>query len=75
MGGDVTVESVLNIGSCFTIMLPAEPPSGAVDHASDAFAAEEAGLSEQAGQAGDVAARLVNAAQPGHQKVLVAANA
>ena len=75
MGGDVTVESVLNIGSCFTIMLPAEPPSGAADHASDAFAAEEAGLSEQANQAGDVAARLVNTAQPGHQKVLVAANA
>jgi len=76
MGGDVTAESTLNIGSCFTIMLPAVPPPGTVDSASDALAADEVGLSAaQAGQAGDVAAPLVKTTQSGPQKVLAAANA
>jgi len=76
MGGDVTAESTLNIGSCFTIMLPAVPPPGTVDSASDALAADEAGPSAaQVGPAGQVAAPLVNSTQSGHQKVLAAANA
>jgi signal transduction histidine kinase len=76
MGGDVTVESTLNVGSCFTIILPAMPLPEVGDQASGAILADEAGVpATQGGHAGDVAARVVKPAQPEHQKVLVAANA
>jgi len=76
MGGDVTVESRLNIGSCFTIMLPVEP----ADEADDlSLAGRTDGGDEdvlaQTRLAAEPVPRIVTAVPTGHQRVLVAANA
>ena len=68
MGGDVTVESRLNIGSCFTIMLPVQPVAGASGQSAD-ISAQEASVPLPAD---DLAAQTAPAAQ---QKVLAVANA